>query len=209
MKKILFLSAMCLVVVNPLNAQNFYEDFTGQVGAGFTLPVGQFDDRADVGFNFNANAGPRFNSRWSLLFDFTWNKSDLHTLGNNVNLRDFSGDAKVWGITVNPEFEFVKTDGFSSYAMGGYGVDNRTVSVDRAVLGVGVVCDDWWGICTNALVTNDVELAKQSTYKGGWNAGAGVTFGTGYKFFAEVRYHHVFTTNQSTQLVPFTFGVRF
>ena len=213
MKKTLLLLVICLVAAHPLSAQNNFEKWTGQVGAGFTVPVGDANDRVDTGWNLNVAAGPRFNERWSLLFDFTWSKFGLKdSVENNsfnLNLRDLDGRAKVWSISANPQFAFVRSESFTSYVTGGYGVYNRTVSIDSATrIGNGFVCDDWLGFCTDALVVNDVELAKQSTYKGGYNAGAGVTIGSTYKFFAEVRYHHMFTTNQSTQIIPVTFGFR-
>jgi hypothetical protein len=35
-----------------------------------------------------------------------------------------------------------------------------------------------------------------------------VNFGVRTKFFVEARYHHMFTTNSPTELIPLTFGVR-
>jgi len=40
------------------------------------------------------------------------------------------------------------------------------------------------------------------------NVGGGVMFGSHTKFFAEVRYHHMFTTNAATEIIPLTFGIR-
>ena len=53
-------------------------------------------------------------------------------------------------------------------------------------------------------------LGERTTYKGGWNAGVGLTIGGlgPGKFFAEGRYHRMNTTGPDTEYIPLSFGFR-
>jgi hypothetical protein len=53
-------------------------------------------------------------------------------------------------------------------------------------------------------------LASYSINKPGFNAGAGMSFGTKWqaKFYAEARYNRMFTNGPDTDFIPVTFGVR-
>jgi opacity protein-like surface antigen len=208
MIRTLIVAAICLLSVVPLNAQDFYELATVGIGAGVAIPVGSTNDRAGAGFNFVANGGPRFGDNFSLLFDFSYNDMDLDAFNGGGNDTLIDANMKMWSVTVNPTFEFIDLEEFGAYGTGGYGVYNRRLDLTRADPRIGVVCDPWWGVCFNDLVLTDTTLAEQNTYKGGFNVGGGFTVGSRTKFFVEVRYHHMFTTNESTQVVPITFGFR-
>ena len=54
-------------------------------------------------------------------------------------------------------------------------------------------CDRFWDACISSPPPT-VTSGNISPYKGGYNVGGGVMFGSHTKFFAEVRYHHMFTT---------------
>jgi hypothetical protein len=114
----------------------------------------------------------------------------------------------MWSITLNPTYEFVREEGYSVYATGGYGVYNRRLELTNTFFQRAIVCDDWWGVCTTGFVSDEEVVADRSTYKGGFNVGTGFTLGSRSKFFMEVRYHHMFTTNEATQVIPITFGIR-
>jgi len=212
MKRICLSFVICVLAVVPLQAQKF-DNFVAQIGAGFNTPVGPANSRLGNGFSFNAAAGPRFAQNASLLLDFSYNNLNVIHLTRNGFLSDtddpfFDASGKMWSLTVNPEFEFVKAENWSWFAQGGYGVYNRRLNLKATTFSPAVVCDDWWDICTAGIVTGDEVIGKQSTYKGGFNVGTGWTFGSSTKFFADVRYHQMFTTNQDTQLFAFNFGVR-
>jgi hypothetical protein len=218
MKRIFLFFVICILVATPLQAQSF-DKFAAQVGAGFTLPLGPTHSRTSTGWGFNGAAGPRLGRNVSLLFDVSFNKLDVKTLGDVVDDEDnldvfddvnepFDANMKMWGFAVNPSFEYVQKERWSGFVQGGYGVYNRKLNLKAATFQPAVVCDPWWDICTTGFVTDDEVIGESSTWKGGFNIGTGFTFGQDTKFFFEARYHHVFTTNLDTQIIPITFGVR-
>jgi outer membrane protease len=207
MKRIGLCIVVCMFAVLPLQAQNF-DNFVAEVGGGFNIPAGPTSRHASNGWNFVAAAGPRVSRNASVLVDFSFNKLNvdhLDTFDEDV----IDANMRMWSITINPSFEVVRRDRWSWLATGGYGVYNRRLDFEDATFPPTRVCDDWWDICTgNNFVTSTAAFGEQNTYKGGFNVGTGFTFGTRTKFFAEVRYHHMFTTNVDTQIFPFNFGVR-
>ncbi len=208
MKRILLAAMICLAVAAPSHAQGFLRHFTSQFGTGFSLPVGATNDHAGVGGNFVAAAGPRFNSRTSVMLDFSYHATDLDALNSGGTDTVLEADMRLWSLTLNPVFQYVRTESFTSYVTGGYGVYNRTLQLTRAEFEPAIVCDDWWDICTASVVSGDAVIGRRSTYKGGFNVGTGVAFGAHAKFFVEARYHRMFTTNKDTSLVPITCGIR-
>ena len=181
---------------------------TAEFGGGISLPVNATKDHAHNGFTFVAAAGPRLNSHLSALVDFTFNGMNVTTLHNGTANTTVDATMYLWSLTVNPELTFIKKERVSSYVTGGYGLYYRWLQLTRTAFSPTAVCDSWWDICTN----NATDLASfsngRSTYKGGFNFGAGMTYGERKKLFVEASYHHMFTTNQPTEVIPITFGVR-
>jgi len=210
MHRLLFSTAICLLLTIPLEAQDFPRHYTVAVGAGFSFPIDPLASRTNTGFNFVASGGPRFNNHLTLTLDFSLHymnaKNALHTVENNVPVT-FGSQVRVWSLTVNPGYEFIRQERFSSYATGGYGLYNRKLLLASPGLIPAVACDDFFDVCltnsTQAITTN----GDFNPYRGGYNVGGGVTFGSHVKFFAEARYHHMFT-NKPTEIIPLTFGVR-
>jgi len=192
----------------PLPAQEILNHFTGEVGAGFTFPLDRLADHTNTGFNFVAAAGPRLTNRFALTLDFS-----LHY----TNLKDFlenpatgssisSGSmARIWSLTLNPVFEFIKHEQFSAYATGGYGLYNRKLLLSAPGATFVAMCDEFWKVCLGAPLEVSGDL---SLYKGGYNIGGGVAITPHIKFFIEARYHHMFTSAGSLTFIPLTFGVR-
>jgi hypothetical protein len=59
-------------------------------------------------------------------------------------------------------------------------------------------------------VSNQI-IGSFGQYKGGIDGGAGLSFKLGssnVKAFAEARYHHIFTRQVATDMIPVTFGIR-
>ncbi len=63
----------------------------------------------------------------------------------------------------------------------------------------------------NVPVVGNQVLSSYSVNRPGANLGAGIAFGSKWraKFYAEARYHRMFTDNGVTDFLPVTFGVRF
>jgi len=203
----------CLLCAVPLAAQDFLDNFTVAVGGGFTFPVATIADHIKPGFNFIASGGPRVHRRLSIVADFSlhyMNVDDDNFLQdpvNNVQI-SFGSLVRVWSLTANPVFEFIKQERFSSYATGGFGFYNRKLLLAAPGVVPAVACDTFWGICVDSSIPGGMVTGDLSLNKGGYNVGGGVTFGTNAKFFAEVRYHQMFTPGTATQLIPLSFGIR-
>ena len=179
-----------------------------QFGGGVAVPLGETYDHAKLGFAFTAAAGPRLTKQLSALLNFSFAGNQVEQLQNSSGNPRVDAQMYLWGLTLNPDFQFIKTERFSSYVTGGYGLYYRWLELTRTNFDTAVVCDEWWSICSPRTVSGGLFNGIRSTYKGGVNVGAGVTIGTGKKFFAEVRYHRMFTSGQPTEILPLTLGVR-
>jgi opacity protein-like surface antigen len=191
--------------------QDRLKHVTFDAGAGFSFPVGQLDNHAETGFNFVASAGARFNSRLSLGLDFALHyfnvENSLHSPVTGVNF-GLGSMVRVWSLTVNPRYQFWKAEKFTTYATGGYGLYNRQLQIPAPGPATAVACDAFWNVCVGNSPSGASLSGNINPYRGGYNVGAGVNFGTRTKFFVETRYHHMFTTNSPTEIIPLTFGVR-
>src|SRR5262249_53128048 len=143
-----------------------------------------------TGFNFIASGGPRWD-RFTATLDFSLHYMQLkNSFRDNLNNIEVSNGSllRVWSLTVNPGYKFIKQEGFSAYVTGGYGLYNRKLLLAAPGLAPVAVCDPFWNVCINN--TNGPTITGSvSTYTGGFNAGGGVNFGTRTKFFIESRYH--------------------
>jgi hypothetical protein len=212
-----FLAAVIVSLFTmPLRAQDFLDRFNDHItvdaGAGFSFPAGTVADRTKMGFNFAASGGPRFNRRFTLTLDFSLHYLDIkNSFVDPETNEDLSpgSEVRLWTLTVNPGYEFIKKERFSAYATGGYGLYNRQLLLAPPSLTPAAMCDEFWGVCISTLNLNGPTAAGNgSLYKGGYNVGGGVTFGSRTKFFIEALYHHMFTSDPGTAIVPLTFGVR-
>jgi hypothetical protein len=204
-------SLMSVLFSMNLHAQDTLKHVTFDVGAGFTFPAGQLANHAKTGFNFVASGGPRFNSRFSVSADF-----GLHSFNAKNSLPSPSGVdlslgsvVRVWTLTANPTFQFLKLEKLTSYTTAGYGLYNRKLEIPFPGPIAATACDEFWNVCvSNSPTTGATVSGNINPYTGGYNVGGGVNFGTRTKFFVEVRYHHMFTTKSPTEFIPLTFGIR-
>lgn len=184
---------------------------TFDAGAGFSFPVGQLENHAETGFNFVASGGARFNSRLSLSLDFALHyfnvENSLHSPVTGVDL-SLGSLVRVWSLTVNPTYQFFKAEKFTTYVTGGYGLYNRQLQIPAPGPVAASACDAFWNVCVGSSPTGASLSGNINPYRGGYNVGGGVNVGTRTKFFVETRYHHMFTTNSPTEIIPLTFGVR-
>jgi hypothetical protein len=72
--------------------------------------------------------------------------------------------------------------------------------------------DPFFGVFFPAAVPSNTVLGSFTQDKGGWNVGAGVSVrvkaDSNAKFYAESRYHYIYTTPVRTSMLPVTFGFR-
>ena len=213
---------LCLAIIScslfaaPVCAQDFlnrFDHFTAEVGAGFSFPAGVHADHLKTGFNFVASGGPRFNSHFTLTGDFSLHylnvKRAEQIIDNNAPQVSLGSMMRMWSLTLNPGYTPIKQERFSLYLTAGYGLYNRRLLLAAPGPIQIDVCDEFWDVCMKSgPFTKDSVTGNLSIYKGGYNAGGGVTFGSRTKFFIETRYHHMFTPKAATQVVPITFGIR-
>ena len=133
---------------------------------------------------------------------------NVNVMENASNNTRVDAQLYIWSLTVNPNYEFIKRERFSSYATGGYGLYYRWLELTRTDFTATGVCDEWWDVCVSGAMNDATFPANRSTYKGGFNAGMGASFGYRKKLFGEIRYHRMFTANRPTEIVPIVFGVR-
>jgi len=209
MRRISLPLLISLLFIAPLQAQDFLKHVTAEVGAGFSFPVGTTANHNEMGFNFVASGGPRFNDRLSLSLDFSLHYFELKnsftspTTGADLSL---GSNMRLWSLTLNPAYVFIKKERVSSYVTGGYGLYNRRLLLAATGAIPAVACDQFWEVCISS--APQMVSGNPSPYKGGFNAGGGVAFGVTNKFFVEIRYHRMFTANAPTQIIPLTFGIR-
>lgn len=184
--------------------------WNANVGGGVSFGTGDAGDRVDTGWNFSAGGGINFGSHLGLEVDYLFNGADL----SNKALQAAGapgGYAHMWGFSANPIYKFAPGRKIGAYILGGYGVFTRTINLTRPGFVPGVICDPWTFICYSGPVYADLIYRSNSTTKGGWDIGGGITYRLGEgrtEFFTEVRYYDVLTQDVRTTLLPLTFGFR-
>jgi len=198
---------MCSFLALPALAQ--FPRFTGFIGGGFTEPVNPIATRTDMGWNIAAGAGVNTTHHLGVMLDFMFNDTPVNrTFLNQVQAPD--GTVRTWGFTLDPVVHLTQEGPVDFYLTGGGGIYHRTVEFTRPVVTTGIFFDPWFGFHPGAFTTNQV-IGSFGQYKGGINGGVGFSVKLGsskVKLFTEARYHHIFTRNVATDLIPVTFGFR-
>ncbi len=171
---------------------------TGYFGAGFATPVNPLGRRLDPGWSIGGGVGVTNNYIGLMLdamfVDFGINRSTLIQVGAP------RGDQKYWALTANPVFHVNERGPVDFYVTAGGGLYSQIVEYRTGYRG-----DPFYGY--------DDLLGSYTLYRAGVDGGAGFSFRLGYgnniKFFAEARYHHMFTRGSGASFVPVTLGIRF
>jgi len=207
MKKIASFLSLCCLASLPAYAQ--FSHFTGFIGGGFTPPINPIGSRLDTGWNISAGAGVNASHHLGLMLDFMFNDMAINrTFLAQANAPD--GTVRIWGFTLDPVFHVTQEGPVDFYVTGGGGIYHRTVEYTQPALTTGLFFDPWFGFYPAAFTTNQI-IGSFGQYKGGLNAGLGFSVKLGsskVKVFAEARYHHIFTRNVGTDIIPVTFGLR-
>ncbi len=207
MNRIALLVSLTCLATAPTWAQ--FSHFTGYVGGGFTQPVNPIARRLDPGWNIAAGVGTNVNTHFGINLDFMYNQMGINSsFLNQAGAPD--GNVHVWGFTLDPVIHVAEDGPVDFYITGGGGIYNRTVEYTQPGVSTGLFFDPWFGYYPAAFGTNQV-LGSFSQYKAGVDGGAGFSVRLGpsrVKAFAEARYHHIFTRNVATDIIPVTFGLR-
>jgi hypothetical protein len=115
----------------------------------------------------------------------------------------------VFSATVNPILHLTPRGRFDLYLIGGGGLYRRTQQFTQPGVATAVGFDPFFGFYQFGVPTTQI-LSSYSVNKPGVNGGAGIALGSkwGGKFFAEARYHRIFTSGPHTDYVPVSFGFR-
>ncbi|MDP9169573.1 MAG: outer membrane beta-barrel protein [Acidobacteriota bacterium] len=192
-------------------AANAQEDkkFTFNIGTGFTQPVGNTERRLDTGWNVNAGAGYNFAPRVAAVVQF-----DYTQLGINSSILSNQGvpggGVRIWDFTLDPVVHVMPHKPFDAYIIGGAGVYHSTQEFTAPTTAAVTAFDPFFGFYTAGVPVTQV-LRSYTVIKPGVNIGAGVSFGSKWngKFYAEARYHKIFTGNdRHMDYIPVTFGFR-
>jgi hypothetical protein len=207
MKKSALLVSLLGLATLPACAQ--FQRFTGFVGGGFTPPINPIGSRLNNGWNITAGAGINANHHFGLMLDFTFNDLGI----NQTFLQQAQapgGSVRIWGFTLDPIIHLTQEGPVDVYVTGGGGIYNRTVEYTQPAVSTGTFFDPWFGFYPAAFATNEV-IGSFGQYKGGINGGVGFSVKLGdskTKLFGEARYHHIYTRNVETDILPVSFGVR-
>jgi hypothetical protein len=193
----------------PAMAQFESQLFTADIGGGFSTPVYNAGRRLDPGWNLLLGAGIRPVPYLGVKVDFLYNQMDVNR--GTLNALNFpNGEARIFSFTLDPIIHINPRGPVDFYLVGGGGVYHRTIEFSQPSVSTFTAFDPFFGYFYPVAVPSSQVLASQTTVKPGVNGGAGFQFGFHHtiKFFAEARYHDMFTNGRDTTWVPVTFGFR-
>lgn len=201
--------AAVLLLAGTCFAQNFNK-FAFAAGAGFTEPVVHSDSRFDPGFHFGLGAGYKMHPNLTLMGEFGFYHLGVSSnILKNVGAPDGSG--RIYSFTLNPVVHFKPRGMFDPYLIGGGGYYRRTVEFTQPAVTTVTAFDPFFGFVPVNVATN-VVLGTFTQNNGGLNIGGGISRRLrgegGASFFAEARYHYLFTSPVRTTVLPVTFGFR-
>ena len=194
----------------PALAQGYNFNF----GAGPGFPLGQTNKFANTSYNLVVGGGPNLGDYVKLNSEFMFQGLPVNQdLIKETGLSQVKG--RLYALTGNVIIGTSKGNK-SVYVIGGGGWYRRTLEAKKTILQAGSSCSPewlWWNIeCVNGIFPTDITVGSRTVSAGGFNVGAGVAFRMGESgapsFYAEIRYHHAFTQNVETVVLPLTFGIR-
>jgi hypothetical protein len=202
-----------------LNAQvQDLRTFNFNVGGGLSVPLNPTARYVGVNGNATTGVGANLSKHNSVEGDFLWiglppNRSlarPIYTPNVSVNLFGLTGEYRfhIDGIGESP---------FGFYLLAGGGWYYRYTSIARRfVVPRFTVCQpiyNWWGFaCSADGYVSSADSGSHGSSAGGANGGVGFTIRfahTRWKFFAESRYHYVWSSYVPTTFAPVTFGLRY
>jgi opacity protein-like surface antigen len=191
------------------SAQSSHVDFSA--GGGFSEPIGRAGNNVDTGWNFDFRGGYKPSSHLALDLDFNYNRWNLNSAALS-RYGEPNGYTTIWSLSFLPTVYGPRYWRVRPYAMGGPGLYYRNLTLTSPTLINSIYCDPFFGFCYPASFGVDQVVASSTTYKMGFNGGAGVEVRLGeshVKAFGEARYSRMFTTHGTDlTFVPVTFGLR-
>lgn len=195
------------------HAQNYNFNFGG--GPGF--PLSTTSNLAGASYHLVVGGGPNLFPHVKMNFEFMFHGIPPHqSVINQLGVANVKG--RLYSLSANLLAGTTIGNGKNAYFVGGGGWYRRTLEAKQTVIQAGSVCSpywEWWGVqCVNGIFATDTTVGSQTSSGPGFNVGGGITIRLGDSdspahLYVEVRYHHAFTRNLDTVVLPLTFGIRF
>ena len=217
---------ICLVVV-PSSIHAQFEDgnddpiVASNFGTTTSLPLHPISRYTSTGLGVDVGVGYNFDRRHALIGEFMYNwlyptETAIAPLRVAVQSPQINGNGNLFATTANYKFE-LRGRMLGVYFIGGGGWYRRNTSHSKQIpVGTVITCDPvwvWWGYsCASGLVTTNLTVANSTRDAFGVNGGVGFTIRVAeapYRLYVESRYHYAPTKDITTQLVAFTFGIRY
>jgi opacity protein-like surface antigen len=200
------------------------------IGGGFTIPVSDVDERFNTGGGFNIGMSIAPTSVFEIQVEYSYNNlggedrelpllpTPFDTVGTTTIIESHHD---MHYIDFNGVFKMSGDSRVKPYAVGGFGMYYRKVSLTTPDVGFTTVCDPYWYVCYPTPVEIDTVIGDRSSWDPGINIGGGLAIGLGEEalFYVETRWHYMwgpeFTNAEGVsqsangQYFPVTFGFRF
>lgn len=202
---LIFTSA--IIATTSLSAQEFSR-FTGDIGAGFTQPVGNTGRNLNEGWNVQGGFGMNFSPYVGAKIDLGVNSFGLSSFAlNSTGAPD--GNVRIFSATLDPIVHLNPRGHFDMYLIGGGGVYHWYQELTQPSVATVAAFNPFFGFFPVTVPANQV-LGSYSVNKPGVDAGAGIALGTKFhgKLFAEARYNRIFFSNGHADYIPVSFGFR-
>lgn len=183
--------------------------FTADVSGGITEPVGTAGRYLDNGWNVQGGAGINFNAWLAAKVDVGFNDMGINATTLN-NLGFPGGNVHIFSATLDPVLHLNHRGPVDFYLTGGGGIYHQYQQFTQPTIAFGTVFNPFFGFTTVGVPSTQV-LSSYSVNKPGFDAGAGIAFGTPFrvKVFAEAKYNRIFLSNGfRTDYIPVSFGFR-
>lgn len=204
-------AAVCVLLFVNLAVSQDDHKFNFSAGGGFTVPNGRSGLYLNNGWNLDFRGGYNVSQYFLADLDFAFDRSNLSSLAL-ARAGQPGGYADVWSLTFAPMVRLTPRSPVGVYLIGGAGLYHRGLNFTQPATFTSFGCDPFFGYCYPVTVTGNQVVASYSTYKFGYNAGAGLEFKigqTGLRAFAEARYNEMFTSRgKNLTYTPATFGIR-
>jgi opacity protein-like surface antigen len=170
-----------VVAAAPASAQDDTGPRTVRFGAaaGLAMPMGDFGDFADMGFNVTGTVDAQpaalpIGVRVDVMY-------------NRFGLSDVDGNASILAGLLNALLSFGTQTSAQPYLIGGVGLYRASFDVEGA---------------------GDAGEDSETAFGVGLGGGVRFPL-SGFDTYVEVRFHNAFTEDESTTFIPITFGIRF
>jgi len=204
----------------PLRAQVDPEEVEGlnfKLGGGVSVPTNPIGRYLGLSGNVVLGAGANFGNHSSVAVDFLWSGLSPETsLAHPSTLP--TGSVNVYAITGNYQYSIdsICASPLGVYVtVGGGWYDRHASTHNNYTVPPATACQpiyNWWGYACDASGFVFPVVVTHGSSAGGVNGGVGFTIkvrDTGWKFFAESRYHYAWTRTYPTTLIPISIGFRF